>query len=197
MKRRNRKSVYIAMVAALTAASLSGCLTVKLEVKAKETPVAEQTVQETRVPAESTTAKEYYLESEMAVPSDGLESGVGSETSVKTEHQKMADGAEPSREVTTPEKTTLAAETGEQTPASGKNGSAQNAWAQAITIDAARKLVAERIPGINVNSIYIKEDYDDGRYLYEGEAFFEQTEYEFEIEPFSGNFLEWSVERKR
>ena len=107
------------------------------------------------------------------------------------------DGAEPSREVTTPEKTTLAAETGEQTPASGKNGSAQNAWAQAITIDAARKLVAERIPGINVNSIYIKEDYDDGRYLYEGEAFFEQTEYEFEIDPFSGNFLEWSVERKR
>lgn len=183
MKRRNRKSIYIAMIAALTAASLSGCLTVKLEVKAKETSVAEQTVQETSVPVESTTAKEYYIESEMTKPSDGIESGVGSETSGKTERQKMTDGAEPNREVTM--------------PAFGKNGSAQNAWTKALTIEAARQLVAERIPGIDVNSIYIKEDYDDGRYLYEGEVFFEQTEYEFEIDPYSGAFLEWSVERKR
>lgn len=197
MKRRNRKSIYITMIAVLTSASLSGCLTVKLEVKAKETSVAEQTVQETSVPVESTTAKEYYIESEMTKPSDGIESGVGSETSGKTERQKMTDGAEVNRDVTTPEKTTLAAETSGQMPASGKNGSAQNAWAKTITIEAARTLVAERIPGIDVNSIYIKEDYDDGRYLYEGEAFFEQTEYEFEIDPYSGAFLEWSVERKR
>lgn len=197
MKRRNRKSIYITMIAVLTAASLSGCLTVKLEVKAKETSVAEQTVQATSVPVESTTAKEYHLESEMTVPSDGIEAGVGSETSGKTERQKMTDGAEPNCEVTMPEKTTLAAETSGQMQASGKNGSAQNAWAKAITIEAARKLVAERIPGIDVNSIYIKEDFDDGRYLYEGDAFFEQTEYEFEIDPYSGAFLEWSVERKR
>lgn len=197
MKRRNRKSIYITMIAVMTAASLSGCLTVKLEVKAKETWAAETTAQETTVLTESTTAQEYSLASEMTKGSDGTKPGVGSETSGKTERQKMTDGAEQFREVTTPEKTTLAAETSGQMQASGKNGSAQNAWTKALTIEAARTLVAERIPGIDVNSIYIKEDFDDGRYLYEGEAFFEQTEYEFEIDPYSGAFLEWSVERKR
>ena len=37
-------------------------------------------------------------------------------------------------------------------------------------------------------------DYDNGRLQYEGKLFYDQTEYEFEIDGYSGEILEWDVE---
>lgn len=69
----------------------------------------------------------------------------------------------------------------------GSNGSR-------ITLEEARQLVADRIPGVNASKIRIKEDYDDGRLTYEGEVVHNQKEYEFEIDAETGRIIEWDVE---
>ena len=35
---------------------------------------------------------------------------------------------------------------------------------------------------------------DDGQYIYEGDIVYQQTEYEFEIDANTGDFLKWSEE---
>ena len=44
---------------------------------------------------------------------------------------------------------------------------------------------------------YIKEDYDDGRLKYEGEAYYNQTKYEFELDAATGAFTDWEEETGR
>ena len=62
-----------------------------------------------------------------------------------------------------------------------------------MTIPEAVQLVLERVPGATAEQVRIEEDYDDGRRTYEGEVYYNQAEYEFEITS-NGNFIEWSVD---
>ena len=52
-----------------------------------------------------------------------------------------------------------------------------------------KQLVLDRVPGMSANSIRIKQDWDDGRLVYEGEAWHNGTEYEFEIDAYTGAIL--------
>lgn len=63
-----------------------------------------------------------------------------------------------------------------------------------LTIDQAKQKVAERIQGVDVSSIYITQDHDDGRLEYEGEVFFNQKKYEFTLDAATGNFIGWEEE---
>lgn len=66
-----------------------------------------------------------------------------------------------------------------------------------LTMEQARQKVAERIPGVDPAGIYIKEDYDDGRLKYEGEAYYNQTKCEFELDAATGAFTDWEEETGR
>ena len=66
-----------------------------------------------------------------------------------------------------------------------------------LTMEQARQKVAERIPGVDPANVYIKEDYDDGRLQYEGEVYYNQTKYEFELDAATGAFTDWEEETGR
>lgn len=57
------------------------------------------------------------------------------------------------------------------------------------------KLVLEKVPGATEQNVKIKLEYDDGYYKYDGDIIYEQKEYDFEIDAYSGEFLEWSEEK--
>lgn len=63
-----------------------------------------------------------------------------------------------------------------------------------ITQEEAKNTIAERIPGIDTASIYLEQDYEDGRWIYEGETYYKETEYEFKIDGISGQVIEWEQE---
>lgn len=63
-----------------------------------------------------------------------------------------------------------------------------------ISLEEATSLVLEKVPGATQENIRIKLEWDDGRQLYEGDVYFNQKEYEFEMDAHTGNFLEWSEE---
>ena len=65
-----------------------------------------------------------------------------------------------------------------------------------LTMEEAVKLVLDRVPGASKADLKIEMEYDDGRYKYEGDIMYEQREYEFEIDAATGDFLEWSEERR-
>lgn len=79
-------------------------------------------------------------------------------------------------------------------------GSAQNGTGTAqnttggISIETAKQTVMDRIPGIASGNIYIHSDYDDGMYLYEGEAYHAEIKYEFEINAANGSIISWEAE---
>lgn len=89
---------------------------------------------------------------------------------------------------------------GQPNAAAGQTGAGQSGAAQGVTgsltMEQARQKVAERIPGVNLDSIYMKEDRDDGRLIYEGEVYYNQKKYEFELDAVTGIFLEWKEEAK-
>ena len=64
-----------------------------------------------------------------------------------------------------------------------------------ITLDQARNLVLAKVPGMTAQNVRIHQDWDDGRKIYEGEAWYNGVEYEFEIDASTGAFLDWSAER--
>lgn len=65
-----------------------------------------------------------------------------------------------------------------------------------ITIEEATALVLDRLPdGATADDIRIRSDRDDGRVVYEGEAWFDGYEYEFEIDAARGRFTDWERER--
>ena len=63
-----------------------------------------------------------------------------------------------------------------------------------ITLEQATELVVARVEGLTAQEVRIHEEYDDGRQVYEGEAWYNGTEYEFEIDASTGAFLNWSAE---
>lgn len=58
-----------------------------------------------------------------------------------------------------------------------------------ISMDEARTLVLKKVPGATITKI--EQDYDDGRKIYEGEAYKDGYEYEFEINASTGKFIKW------
>ena len=64
-----------------------------------------------------------------------------------------------------------------------------------ISQEEAVKIVLDRVQGATENDVRISLDQDDGRQIYEGEIYYNQTEYEFELNAQTGEVLEWSEER--
>ncbi len=59
----------------------------------------------------------------------------------------------------------------------------------------AKAAALKRVPGATERDLRMELDLDDGKYIYEGDIIYQQTEYEFEIDANTGNFLKWSEER--
>lgn len=59
----------------------------------------------------------------------------------------------------------------------------------------AKAAVLERVPGATEQDLHMELEHDDGKYIYEGDVIYQQTEYDFEIDANTGNFLKWSEER--
>ena len=65
-----------------------------------------------------------------------------------------------------------------------------------VSIEEAAAMVMERIgDGIGRDDIRIRQDRDDGRIVYEGDAWYGKYEYEFEIDAATGRFRDWERER--
>ena len=75
-------------------------------------------------------------------------------------------------------------------PSSGKGNE------KAISLEKARDLALTRVPGATSKDIRIHLDSDDGRQIYEGEIYYNQMEYEFEIDGLTGTVIEWSSEHR-
>ena len=66
----------------------------------------------------------------------------------------------------------------------------------AMSMDKAKQLVLDRVPGATTsNIVQFKLDYDDGRQLYEGKLFYNGLEYEFEMDAVTGTFYDWEIDR--
>lgn len=76
----------------------------------------------------------------------------------------------------------------------GNTGSGSFSGA-AISQDEAVQIALQRVSGATAQDVRIELDRDDGRYKYEGEIIYNNTEYDFEIDANSGTILEWSEER--
>lgn len=72
--------------------------------------------------------------------------------------------------------------------------SASSTSGSAVTLEQARELVLERVPGAAASDVQIEQDREDGRTVYEGEVYYDRTEYEFEIDASTGSFIKWSVD---
>lgn len=77
------------------------------------------------------------------------------------------------------------------------SGSATSQNSDVISEDQAIQIVLERVEGASASDVWIKLDYDDGRTYYEGEIYYNNTEYEFEMDAYTGEILEWSEESYR
>ncbi len=65
-----------------------------------------------------------------------------------------------------------------------------------ISEDEAKQAVIDRIPGAAGENVYLHLEEDDGRLEYEGWIFYDNTEYEFKIDAYSGGVMEWEAEMK-
>ncbi len=64
-----------------------------------------------------------------------------------------------------------------------------------LTRDQAIAIVLEKVPGAAQEHVtQCNLDWEDGRQIYEGELFYQRTEYEFEVDAYSGAILSWSTE---
>ena len=92
----------------------------------------------------------------------------------------------------------ISAETGEilsyDSDIEGWAAQSGNAEGSAVTLEQARELVLERVPGAAASDVQIEQERDDGRDIYEGEVYYDRTEYEFEIDASTGSFIKWSVD---
>ncbi len=74
-------------------------------------------------------------------------------------------------------------------------GTAQSGGSVYIGEEKARSIALSRVPGAAADSIReLKLECDDGRWEYEIELFFKNTEYEFTLDAYTGAILKWSSE---
>lgn len=73
--------------------------------------------------------------------------------------------------------------------------SSDSATGAKISEKEAKKIALDKVSGATEKDIReFHLDYDDGKYLYEGKIFYNQKEYEFEIDGESGKIIEWDEE---
>lgn len=78
---------------------------------------------------------------------------------------------------------------GESSSGGGQSSEPLISEAQAISI------VLKKVPGAGKEHIVsFGRDYDDGRWIYEGEIIYNGLEYDFEIDAMTGNILEWEID---
>ena len=65
----------------------------------------------------------------------------------------------------------------------------------AVSQEEASAAALAKVQGASEKDLRIKLDDDDGKMIYEGDIYYNGTEYEFEIDAATGDFLEWSEER--
>lgn len=65
---------------------------------------------------------------------------------------------------------------------------------QSVDLETAKQIALSKVAGATADHIRIKEDYDDGRLVYEGKIIYQQMEYDFEIDASTGNILDWEAE---
>ena len=63
-----------------------------------------------------------------------------------------------------------------------------------ITLEEASKKALNRVPGASNQNLKIEADIDDGKAIYEGDIYYNNKEYEFEIDATTGAFLKWEEE---
>ena len=74
-------------------------------------------------------------------------------------------------------------------------GEDQGQDAEQISPEKAAEIALEKVPGATKDDVYkLVLDVDDGRTVYEGEIYYEQQEYEFEIDATSGEILEFEMD---
>lgn len=70
-----------------------------------------------------------------------------------------------------------------------------DAQTEMVSEEEAKQIALEQVPGATLQDIRaFSSDYDNGRLEYEGKIYYEQKEYEFEIDGSSGIILEWDVD---
>ena len=77
------------------------------------------------------------------------------------------------------------------------NAPTVNTEAGMLSEEQIRAAVLDRVPGASADSIRLELDEDDSRLIYEGELFYDNTEYEFQIDAYSGAVLEWESDSVR
>lgn len=71
-----------------------------------------------------------------------------------------------------------------------KNGN--NASSSFISVSQAKSAVTSRHPGAKITEIEL--DFDDGKYVYEGEAYLNGREYDFEVDAATGSLVKWKLD---
>ncbi len=65
-----------------------------------------------------------------------------------------------------------------------------------ISLENAIEIVLARVPGAAASDVSIRLDEHSGRQTYKGELIYNNMEYEFRLDAYSGSVLEWEAERK-
>ena len=76
------------------------------------------------------------------------------------------------------------------------SGSGAGSAQVSISLEKAKSLALAKVSGATEQNIRIHLEWDDGRPVYEGEIYYNQMEYEFEIDANTGTFLEWGMDYK-
>lgn len=63
-----------------------------------------------------------------------------------------------------------------------------------VTVEEAAVIIAGKVPGADAADVSVREESEDGRDRYEGELFFEDMKYEFEIDPQTGKIFDWNAD---
>ncbi len=61
-----------------------------------------------------------------------------------------------------------------------------------ISVSQAKSAVTSRHPGAKITEIEL--DFDDGKYVYEGEAYLNGREYDFKVDAVNGSLIRWKID---
>ena len=61
-----------------------------------------------------------------------------------------------------------------------------------ISVSQAKSAVTSRHPGAKITDIEL--DFEDGKYVYEGEAYLNGREYDFEVDATTGSLIRWKID---
>ena len=64
-----------------------------------------------------------------------------------------------------------------------------------LTREEVTEIVLEKVEGATEMDVRVTYEVDDGHEKYEGSIFYDQTEYEFEVNAQNGDIIEWSEEK--